>query len=160
MDTTSGSQHPHRELQPSLASTMWLQVLDLHVCSQGKISCKILDTLQEKGHFTCKILAPCKFLIRFCSLTKNCARNVKFIAQFLQEKGHIQCMFSAQNVQVLARYFSLGYYMLMYNIELHISTIHVAHSDKDQDPPPPHHMYSNAGTPVIGQAGMLHVRHT
>ena len=69
-------------------------------------------------------------------------------------------MFSAQNVQVLARYFSLGYYMLMYNIELQISTIHVAHSDNDQDPPPPPHMYSNAGTPVIGQAGMLHVRHT
>ena len=51
---------------------------------QGKISCKILDTLQEKGHFLCKILAPCKFLTRFLLLAKNYARNVKFLAQFLQ----------------------------------------------------------------------------
>ena len=50
----------------------------------GKISCKILDTLQEKGHFPCKILAPCKFLTTFLLLAKNCARNVKFLAQSLQ----------------------------------------------------------------------------
>ena len=32
MDTTSGSQHTHRELQPSLAATLWLQIIDLHLC--------------------------------------------------------------------------------------------------------------------------------
>ena len=32
MDTTSGSQHSHRELQPSLVATMCLQVLYLYVC--------------------------------------------------------------------------------------------------------------------------------
>ena len=83
----------------------------LHGAAQGKISCKILDTLQKKGHFTCKILAPCKFLTRFLLLAKNCARNVKFLASlasFLQERGHFQCTLCAQNVQELARYFSLG----------------------------------------------------
>ena len=68
--------------------------------TQWKISCKILDTLQEKGHFMCKILAPCKFLTRFLLLAKNCARNMKFLAQFLQvscKKGDI---FSAHSVHV------------------------------------------------------------
>ena len=51
---------------------------------QGKTSCKILDTLQERGHFPYKVLAPCKFLTRFLQLAKNCAGNVKFPAQFLQ----------------------------------------------------------------------------
>ena len=52
--------------------------------TQRKKSCKILDTLQEKGHFPCKILAPCEFLTRFLLLAMNYARNVKFLAQFLQ----------------------------------------------------------------------------
>ena len=30
------------------------------------------------------------------------------LASLLQERGHFQCTFSAQNVQELARYFSLG----------------------------------------------------
>ena len=76
-------------------------------CSQGKISCKILDTLQEKGHFTCKILAPCKFLTRFLLLTKNCARNVKFLAQFLQVL-QVSCkkrdIFSARSVHRTCKY--------------------------------------------------------
>ena len=72
----------------------------LRVTSQGKISCKILDTLQEKGHFTCKILAPCKFLTRFLLLAKNCARNVKFLAQFLQERGHFQCTERARTCKI------------------------------------------------------------
>ena len=69
--------------------------------TQGKISCKILDTLQEKGHFTCK------FLTRFLLLAKNCARNVKFLAQFLQvlqvscKKGDI---FSARSVHRTCKY--------------------------------------------------------
>ena len=36
-----------------------------YVLSQGKISCKILDTVQEKGYFLCKILTSLKFLTRF-----------------------------------------------------------------------------------------------
>ena len=77
MDTTSGSQDSHRELQPSLVATMWLQVLELYVC----------------------------------------------------------------------------YYMLMYNIESDISQIHMPNSKNDHDPPLPPH----SNTPVIGQAGILHV---
>ena len=83
MDTTSGSQHTHHELQHSLVATMWLQVLYLYVC----------------------------------------------------------------------------YYILMYNIESDISPIRLPQSENNQDLPPPPHGNTSAGTPVIRQAGMLHVRH-
>ena len=73
--------------------------------SQGKTSCKILDTLQEKGHFPSKILASCKFFTRFLLLAKNCARNVMFLAHFLQEKGtysvHVQCIKHTRTCKIL-----------------------------------------------------------
>ena len=70
--------------------------------SQGKISCKILDTLREKGHFLCKILVPCKFHTRFLQ-----------VLQVSCKKGDIhciQCTFSSQNVQALARYLATHFW--------------------------------------------------
>ena len=75
---------PHFSLGCALSGTKAQKPSGKAKHSQGKISYKILDTLQEKEEFTCKILAPCKFLTRFLPLAKNCARNVKFLAQFLQ----------------------------------------------------------------------------
>ena len=87
------------------------RILDFYGNTQGK---NILDTLQEKGYFLCKSLPPCRFLTRFLLLAKNCARNVIFLAQFLQDLQvsykkvdinylvHIQC---TKRASILARYF-------------------------------------------------------
>ena len=85
--------------QPEIA------IRSYYIITTRKRSFKILDTSQEKarqkGHFPCMILAPNQFLTSFLLLAKNCARNVKFLAQFLQvlqvscKKGDI---FSAHSV--------------------------------------------------------------
>ena len=69
------------------------------------------------GKYLARFLIHCKktyiFRARFLLLAKRCARNVKFLAQFLQvlqvscKKGNI--FNAAQNVQALARYYSLGH---------------------------------------------------
>ena len=65
----------------------------------------------RKGTFyvqdSCTLQVPCKFLTRFLLLTKNCARNVKFLAQFLQVL-QVSCkkrdIFSARSVHRTCKY--------------------------------------------------------
>ena len=69
--------------------------------AQGKRSCKILDILQEKGHFPYKILAPCKFLTRFLLLTY---KKHEVSCTILARKGtysvHIQCTERARTCKI------------------------------------------------------------
>ena len=48
-----------------------------------------------------KILATCYELCKKCEVSCTILAS---LARLLQERGHIQCTFSAQNVQELARY--------------------------------------------------------
>ena len=75
-----------------------------------KYLARFLMHCKKRGHFPCKIPAPCKFLTRFLLLTNNCACTIlASLSSFFQERGHIQCTKHANTSKI----FSLGWSSIM-----------------------------------------------
>ena len=73
-----------------------------------------------------KILAS--YLLRNVQETREVSCTIHAsLASLLQERGHFQCTFSSQNVQELARYFSLDIYTYVpTKVPCVIANVHVA----------------------------------